>query len=1051
MATKTFEELKQMAIQIRDEKANKQNTATRIGTQMLEHLNKLEQEYYDKTNIDDKIEHIQIESKNKGYYQTKEQLLKKYPNPSDGDTAWVGTPYPGNVYDVVDGQWHDTGVSAGSGGSGTTDYNVLQNKPKINNTELTGNKTSLQSRITSVNVDVDNNIGVPSGSATISGNTLNLNLKNLKGATGEKGGDGEIGPVGPIGPQGNSGITGSPDDMVVVNDLNGGESTTGSIKVLAAEQGKVLAQMIAEQAKFLISYIITGKGDDYEYNKATVIKGRIYKLSLKRKWSCPVITDSKEYFSVYYLDTNSAYKYLCKITYATKDELKLSYTFRIPSDIKDDSALFIGGRATAGDYITYTLQDVTDIVSLSTDLMLLEQGGFNAATGDYTEDKYDLRVRCKNYINPNTYIETKSNVVVWLVVYFNKDSFTFVKALNPKTSAYTTEDGYIARVVFAKTNGTDSINPEEVFGVTTGSLLANNTANSNGYVQDTINVQLEHGIYYNAPSSGSSGGFADYMPSSLIGRETFLLASKTPNYMTCGTSISVETDSNLICHFFGIDGTHKESFYSKSLTNIEALGDLVKFTLIPGSITSHNLEIGSFDSVGNEVSSTNRKRTVSYISLDDFDFILRIKGQNVNYRIYDSTQTGITENGALPLNFLSDGGLIPKSIILRYYPDAKYIRGFVADANDSTAMNSLEFVTIKSSDKVGEFSYSTDRSIEIVKDFGKYDETINCYYDTEVNRPTEGVEYYSKILLRLPKNYNNKSNVPLVLFKTGSDTFKNMSVSEFNYVAYIKYLVDCGFAVFDYFANTSKYPTTDGFGTPTNIMAAHSAFNYLCKHYNFDESKFFVACKSLGGDIASILSFSGLPIRAVGMLAPALNPARWCFGYTQEDQHVYADDFGFKGDWQTVLNGSRDYNRSEFKELVRQNLDKLSGHLPMQLGVTNKMFEELIVEQGTYNPDASGTFDEVIKVLKVPTKIWAAPDDANTSINMHRNYIKSAQNGCSKAVMRELPSGTGGHHAVDNDPSAPQTTDITTRLGIHYDTMTTAWVELAEWFIGYGG
>ena len=53
MATKTFEELKQMAIQIRDEKTNKQNTATRIGTQMLEHLNKLEQEYYNKENIDE--------------------------------------------------------------------------------------------------------------------------------------------------------------------------------------------------------------------------------------------------------------------------------------------------------------------------------------------------------------------------------------------------------------------------------------------------------------------------------------------------------------------------------------------------------------------------------------------------------------------------------------------------------------------------------------------------------------------------------------------------------------------------------------------------------------------------------------------------------------------------------------------------------------------------------------------------------------------------------------------------------------------------------------
>lgn len=60
MATKTFEELKQMAIQIRDEKANKHNTATRIGTQMLEHLNKLEQEYYNKENIDEQKEQTDV-------------------------------------------------------------------------------------------------------------------------------------------------------------------------------------------------------------------------------------------------------------------------------------------------------------------------------------------------------------------------------------------------------------------------------------------------------------------------------------------------------------------------------------------------------------------------------------------------------------------------------------------------------------------------------------------------------------------------------------------------------------------------------------------------------------------------------------------------------------------------------------------------------------------------------------------------------------------------------------------------------------------------------
>lgn len=46
------------------------------------------------------------------------------------------------------------------------------------------------------------------------------------------------------GPKGDSGITGDTSDIVVINDLNGGESEEGSIKVLAAEQGKALNEKI---------------------------------------------------------------------------------------------------------------------------------------------------------------------------------------------------------------------------------------------------------------------------------------------------------------------------------------------------------------------------------------------------------------------------------------------------------------------------------------------------------------------------------------------------------------------------------------------------------------------------------------------------------------------------------------------------------------------------------------------------------------------------------------------------------------------------------------
>lgn len=49
------------------------------------------------------------------------------------------------------------------------------------------------------------------------------------------------------GPQGTSGIMGEVPDLTVVNSLDGGESEPGSVKVLAAEQGKILKEKIEEQ------------------------------------------------------------------------------------------------------------------------------------------------------------------------------------------------------------------------------------------------------------------------------------------------------------------------------------------------------------------------------------------------------------------------------------------------------------------------------------------------------------------------------------------------------------------------------------------------------------------------------------------------------------------------------------------------------------------------------------------------------------------------------------------------------------------------------------
>ena len=84
------------------------------------------------------------------------------------------------------------------------------------------------------------------------GNVLNgkyINVGAIVGPQGEVGPDGPqglVGPVGPKGDQGNSGVSGSTDNIEVVNNLDGGESTPERIKVLAAEQGKVLNNKLLE-------------------------------------------------------------------------------------------------------------------------------------------------------------------------------------------------------------------------------------------------------------------------------------------------------------------------------------------------------------------------------------------------------------------------------------------------------------------------------------------------------------------------------------------------------------------------------------------------------------------------------------------------------------------------------------------------------------------------------------------------------------------------------------------------------------------------------------
>ena len=63
-------------------------------------------------------------------------------------------------------------------------------------------------QINNATVEVDSNIGTPSATASVVGNTIAFDFKNLKGKAGPKGEKGEKGDTGERGPQGEQGIQG---------------------------------------------------------------------------------------------------------------------------------------------------------------------------------------------------------------------------------------------------------------------------------------------------------------------------------------------------------------------------------------------------------------------------------------------------------------------------------------------------------------------------------------------------------------------------------------------------------------------------------------------------------------------------------------------------------------------------------------------------------------------------------------------------------------------------------------------------------------------------
>lgn len=475
-----------------------------------------------------------------------------------------------------------------------------------------------------------------------------------------------------------------------------------------------------------------------------------------------------------------------------------------------------------------------------------------------------------------------------------------------------------------------------------------------------------------------------------------------------------------------------------------------------GAVKSVTWSQGSVDTSGSE---TNRIRSNS-VPLSDVGTVMFTKEMRLFLRFYDSNDT-LIGNSLAQISVMNTRGMIEKAFAAtvtgKTIADVSYMK-FMAGETDNADLttDSAPVIYLPGNPYIGNITIRTFGG-RVVKDKNTYNTTFRLVYDTPVNHLAEDsstTRYYSTLMLRLPKNYTQDGKpTRLIIFKSGSRSFDEIFEAEFLYVDYIKYWVDQGYAVMDYFGGTSKYPNNDSFGCATNIASANAAYNYLLRNFNIDNCGVYLSCKSLGGYTTHELLFNGtIPVKAAAMLAPGIDNKRYCFGYYGFQRLNFAADMGFTGDL-SVLEGSDSVPRTDitiqysdaFKTLLTNNIDKVYGYLPMFNGVINKTLAELL----DLHTEVANAWADVKRIHRIPTRYWVAPDDTDTPYEIAENYVKSCQNAFSPVTLRTMPSGTGGHHSVDNATNAPKVASITTRLGVTYTNFPLAFVEALNFLERY--
>lgn len=338
---------------------------------------------------------------------------------------------------------------------------------------------------------------------------------------------------------------------------------------------------------------------------------------------------------------------------------------------------------------------------------------------------------------------------------------------------------------------------------------------------------------------------------------------------------------------------------------------------------------------------------------------------------------------------------------------------------------------------------------------------FTCDVAFPIDNPETDIEdatpLFTTAWLKLPASYSRFGKpTKMIILCHGTSGFQWDSFVE-TYRTPVEYFNAQGYAVLDCFPLSSLYASY----SPEKI-AAHSlgaacykaAYDYAVTHFNV-EKEVCIYAKSGGGiSQATIVNFSGIPVKAASILCPNLDLFNDFRCMEPKSSVNRMSIFNL-----TPIETSGAWTSAD-DAVLKANQDKFSGFSPILFHSTidAKAYNNYLLDMsyplaGTItkaysqnllnDSDFSAICDNAKLFTKVPVKIWYAEDDNQVPYVTILKYQKMVQNGGGVCILRQMSDNTGGHGSADTSDLAEKIT-VTARDGREM-TIAVGIVEALQW------